>query len=120
VPSKDEHLEKAEGNEGVADSIQPTSQARIEWKLVIMFYAAMHYVEAYLDIAMMTHLRSHTTRDSWMAREANLRKVATPYNHLKFYGYNARYEVTTFTTQDINDAMGYLAHIRTELEPYLK
>jgi hypothetical protein len=119
VPSKQEHIVKAEGSEGVADSIQPTSQARIDWKLIITFYAAMHYVEAYLATAMNTHLRSHTTRDTWMVRESNLKKIATSYNHLKFFGYNARYEVTSFGPSDVTDAAGYLTQIKTALKPLL-
>jgi hypothetical protein len=49
VPSKDEHIKKAEGNETFAASIQPDNQTQIDWTLVILFYAAVHYVEAYLD-----------------------------------------------------------------------
>jgi hypothetical protein len=71
-------------------------------------------------VALNTHLRSHTTRDGWMTKETNLKKVADSYNHLKFYGYNARYEVTTFNAADVNDAIGYLAQIKTEIKPLIK
>ncbi len=120
MPLKEEHIAKAEGNEGVADGIQPTSSARIEWKLIIMFYAAMHYVEAYLAKEANEHLRSHTTRDKWMVKEANLNKIADSYNHLKFYGYNARYEVSDFNAKDVSHAEDYLAHIRTEIKLLLR
>lgn len=117
MPSRDEHVLKAEGNEAFAGTIEPTSQARIDWKLVVLFYTAMHYVEAYLAKNMQMHLRSHTTRDSYVSKESNLKKVRVSYGHLKFYGYNARYEIDGFTIKDVQDAVGYLTQLKTELIP---
>jgi len=119
LPSKDEHVSKAEGNEEFASSITPDSQPRIDWKLVVLFYAAVHYVEAYLARHLNQHVRSHTTRDKYLGREANLRKIFTSYGHLKFYGYNARYEVDGFTVKDVNDAIGYLNDVRSHIKPLL-
>lgn len=119
MPSRDEHVKKAEGNEAFAASIEPTSQARIDWKLVVLFYTAMHYVEAYMAKSMGRHLRSHTTRDSVISKEANLKKVRVFYAHLKYYGYNARYEVDSFTAKDVQDAAGYLAQLKAELTPLI-
>jgi hypothetical protein len=119
VPSKDEHLLKAKGNEEFAVSITHENQTRVDWTLVILFYAAMHYVEAYLDKAFSQHLRSHTTRDKYIGKEANLKKIFTPYQHLKFYGYNARYEMFGFTPNDTKDAVKDLAAIKTHLAPLL-
>ena len=118
MPSRDEHVAKAEGNEAFAVSIEPNGQARIDWKLIVLFYAAMHYVEAYLAMNS-THLRSHTARDSYISRETNLRKVRISYGHLKFFGYNARYEADTFTAQDVQDAIGFLAQLKVELLPLI-
>jgi hypothetical protein len=117
VPTRDEHVRKAEGNEAFADSIEPTNQARIDWKLVVFFYTAVHYVEAYVAKTLGTHLRSHTTRDSYISKESNLKKVRVSYGHLKYYGYNARYELDGFTPNDVKDAAGYLAQLKTELLP---
>ena len=117
MPTKDEHVAKAQGNETFADSIDPTSQPRIDWKLVVLFYTAMHYVEAYMAKAMNMHLRSHTTRDSYISRETNLKKVRIDYAHLKYFGYNARYELDGFTIKDIQDAKTYLANLKAILLP---
>ena len=119
MPTRDEHVKKAEGNQTFADSIEPTSQARIDWKLIVFFYTAMHYVEAYLAKSIGMHLRSHTTRDNYVSRESNLKKVRVSYGHLKFYGYNARYEPDTFTAQDVQDAADYLAQLKSELLPLI-
>ena len=119
MPTRDEHLRKAQGNEAFADSIDPTNQARVDWKLVVLFYAAMHYVEAYAAKAHNEHLRGHRTRDSYISREPNLKKVRVPYKHLKFFGYNARYEMDSFTVEDVEEASGYLAQLKAGLLPLL-
>jgi outer membrane protein TolC len=39
--------------------------------------------------------------------------------HLKFYGYNARYEADQFTKTDVKDAQNYLAQVTTTLKSLL-
>lgn len=119
MPNRDEHVHKAEGNEVFAAAIAPNSQTEIDWTLVVLFYAAVHYVEAYLFKQWGAHVRSHTTRDKYFGKEASLKKVFVPYSHLKFYGYNARYEVSTFTAKDTQDAAKYLSEIKAQLLPLL-
>jgi len=77
----------------------------------------MHYVEAYVAKVMEMHLRSHQTRDSYIAKEANLKKIRVSYGHLKYYGYNARYELDGFTVKDVLEAKEYLAQLKTVLLP---
>ena len=119
VPTRDEHVEKAEGNEAFAASIAPNTQTEIDWTLVVLFYAAVHYVEAYLYKQWGQHVRSHTTRDKYFGKEAVLKKIFSPYSHLKYYGYNARYEVSGFTKSDTQDATKDLAEIKKHLIPIL-
>jgi hypothetical protein len=68
---------------------------------------------------MGVHLRSHTTRDSYVTRESNLRKIRTQYFHLKFYGYNARYEPDQFGANEIKDALSDIATVKSTLTPLL-
>jgi hypothetical protein len=119
VPTRDQHVKKASENETFADTLSTNTQASLNWKLVVMFYAAVHYVEAYLAKQLNQHLRSHTTRDNYVARESNLRNIRNQYSHLKFYGYNARYEPDQFTDQDVRDATGDLAHVKATITPLL-
>jgi len=119
LPSRDEHVQKAKGNETFAASIRPENQTSIDWTLVVLFYAAVHYVEAYLAKHLAMHVRSHTTRDRYVGRESNLKKVFSAYGHLKFYGYNARYELDGFTVKDIQDAEKYLATVKAQIVPLL-
>ena len=79
----------------------------------------MHYVEAYLA-GMGIHLRSHTTRDSYLGRNSNLRPIYAEYQDLKYYGYNARYEVSRFTAGDVaNEAVKDFEKIKSQITPLL-
>ncbi len=119
MPTKDEHVKKANESESLAATMQPSNQASINWKLVILFYTALHYVEAYLVDRMNVHLRSHTTRDGWVTKESNLRKVRTEYFHLKFFGYNARYEADSFTDKEVAEALNDLTKVKATIQPLL-
>ncbi|MGA3129625.1 MAG: hypothetical protein ABSD59_02420 [Terracidiphilus sp.] len=119
MPSKDQHVKKATDNEVFANRLDTNTQASINWKLIVLFYTALHYVEAYLAKALGQHLRVHTTRDSIVSRETHLRAIRTEYAHLKYYGFNARYEADQFTSKDVTDALGYLALVKGKIAPLL-
>ena len=78
----------------------------------------MHYVEAYLA-AQNQHLRSHTTRDNAVGRDANLKKIFSEYQDLKFYGYNARYEPPLFTAKDVNHALPQFETVKQHISALL-
>ena len=119
MPTKEEHLAKAKGNAAFALSLPLENQTRIDWALIVLFYAALHYVEAYLS-TIGQHLRSHTTRDNAVGRDSNLRKVYSEYQDLKYYGYNARYEVCGFKPADVtNTAATGFAAIKARIKPLL-
>ena len=119
MPSRDEHVKKATENESFASRLDTNTQASINWKLIVLFYTALHYVEAYLAKAMNQHLRVHTTRDSMVSRESQLRVIRTEYAHLKYYGFNARYEADQFTAKDVTEALGYLTLVKNKIMPLL-
>ena len=103
MPAKEDHVLKANGNAGFALSLALTSQPNIDWALIALFYAAMHYIEAYLAVQGQ-HLRSHETRDKVVARDKNLRKIFNEYADLKYFGYVARYEPYQFKANDVTSS----------------
>lgn len=101
-----------------ARSLPLTDQTRIDWALVIIFYAAVHYVEAYLAKRGI-HLRSHASRDSYVARDSVLRQVWNEYQDLKYFGFNARYEFLAFTPHDFTLASQHWDAIELKLKAHL-
>jgi hypothetical protein len=119
VPTKEEHVTKADGNATLALSLKLDNQTRIDWALTILFYAALHYVDAYLAKSHV-NLRSHTTRDNALGRDKHLRPIYKQYSDLKFFGYNARYEVFGFKATDVTDkAEKHYDAIKAHLQPLL-
>lgn len=100
MPSKLEHVAKADGNAAFALSLTLDNQTRIDWALVALFYAAVHYIEAYLAVSNQ-HLKSHATRDNVIGRDAYLKRIYIEYQDLKFYGFSARYEACAFRPHDV-------------------
>lgn len=103
----------------MALSLSLDTQSKIDWAMVMLFYAAMHYVEAYLARSGV-HMRSHTTRDTVMSRDATLRRIYKEYAELKFFAYNARYEFLGFKPADVTEnAAPKFAAIKSYLTPLL-
>ena len=100
-------------------SIVLKDRTAIDWALITLFYAGVHYVEAYLA-TIGQHVRSHQTRDNIMGRDRNLRNVFKNHGDLKSFGYTARYETSTFAASIVEDASSYLSEIKTHLEPFCK
>jgi len=120
MPSIDEHIKKATENEAFAKLLNASSQASINWKLIILFYTALHYVEAYLAKHLRMHLKLHTDRDNWVSKETNLKRIRLEYAHLKYFGFNARYEADQFKENDVNEALTDLAAVEAVLCPLVK
>lgn len=119
MPSKQDHVRKADENAAFALSLTLDNQTRIDWALIILFYSALHYVEAYLA-TLGQHLKSHRSRDSVVGRDPNLKKIFPEYQDLTFYGYNARYEMYGFTSDDVTKrAAKEFAAVKTHLKPLL-
>lgn len=66
---------------------------------MIAFYAAVHYVNAYLWEARQFVPASHPERSRAVHAEAALRPARDSYGLLRDYGYEARY-TATFTATD--------------------
>ena len=62
-----------------------------EWIVIAAFYAAVHYINAYLSERLGIEPLDHTERSDLVARVADLRQVMREYHRLRVAGYEARY-----------------------------
>ncbi len=100
MPRKAEHLGKAHHDEQFVSSLDLSTSPFIDWAVTALFYAALHYVEAYFA-TMNRHSADHRARDSAIRRDANLRKIYNDYSELKNHSINARYYMTPFVEADV-------------------
>jgi hypothetical protein len=119
-----QHLATADRNRDIAwqlaqiTNIQPSPT---EWSVVVGFYAAVHYVNAFLWERLDYEPKSHQDRSRLVNLTAELRPIASSYTLLLDYAYKARYEPGFRLTRDDvidvlrNDVDGIAQHIRREL-----
>lgn len=96
-PRTREHLDTARRNRDVATalidsgSMLGVAPPPLEWALVIAFYAAVHYVNAYLWEKLNYQPTDHATRAAAVARDATLRPISPAYVRLRELAFEARY-----------------------------
>jgi hypothetical protein len=68
-----------------------------------------------------SRIESRTLAESsqYISKESHLRKIFLEYQHLKYFGFNARYEVIGFTAQDVTEAAQDYEKIRVHIAPRL-
>ena len=119
MPNKDEHLRKAQEDEEFVASRNVAERSHLPWAVTALFYAGLHYVEAYFAAAYNFHSSDHRTRDSAIQRDVRMKKLYVDYNELKNYSINARYYMVRFNEQDIRDLQPHLDAIRTHVQTLL-
>ncbi len=62
MPSRAEHEAKAQANERIAAQFHLADSDEVAWAVTILFYAALHYLEAYFDETAGAHYSLHTDR----------------------------------------------------------
>ncbi len=118
MPRKEQHLSKANDNEGFASSLDLLKSINVDWALTALFYAALHYVEAYFATRSI-HSVDHRARDSAIQRDPNLRKIFNDYSELKNYSINARYYMYPIKSGDVALLLSRLQAIKSHLSSFL-
>ena len=92
MPDQQKHLAQAQHNEELYHHLSGTTPRFIDWQITALFYAALHYVDAYLA-RFSIHPSSHEERSMWMGRESILKTIYTAYRDLQNRSRDARYEL---------------------------
>jgi hypothetical protein len=93
-PRTRDHLASARRNGAVARRLiddADSSPISAEWAVIAAFYAALHFVNAYLWEMFQLEPANHAERVQLVTRFAILRSVARSYAALEHAGFQARY-----------------------------
>lgn len=100
MPTADRHLTQAARNESLSLALEAQYS---EWAVTALFYAALHYVEAYFDRHATSGQPRHHTGHVERTRAVRLRipTVYRSYRWLMELSRDARYECVMFTPADV-------------------
>lgn len=116
MPDRAEHLAKATANRRFLQRIVEQRLAP-DWAVTVLFYQAMHAVEAWFANRSVHHL-NHVRRNQ--AVFDHLREIATPYRKLHDLSRIARYSKDGLVTwADYEDSVIAFAEIESHIESHL-
>lgn len=113
MPTKEQHLTQAARNEALADVLLRTEYG--EWTVTVYFYAAVHYIEAFLAVQGI-HCDGHTERNTYVGRIPELRRVGKEYSALRTVSRQARYHALPISPDDVSRAQQNLTTVKTQIE----
>ena len=93
-----QHIRQAERNEAAYHHLDTTSGAFGDWQVTMLFYAAVHYINAYLE-RRSVRVASHDQRSFWVKTERGLRVVSSEYSELQDRGWESRYALVFFSRE---------------------
>lgn len=92
MPTQQKHLQQAQRNEELYHYLAHVAPAYTDWQITALFYAALHYIDAYLA-GHNVHPSSHEERNGLVAIEGSLRRIYVAYRDLEDRSRDARYEL---------------------------
>ena len=113
-----EHLRKADENEALAKKLDMSLPAAPDWAITMLFYAAVHYVEAYFSLSGR-HYELHITRDSAIERDTKIKAIYDDYREMKTYSRTVRYYAVWFEADTVATVRPILDRIKTRITPLL-
>lgn len=116
MPTRQEHVAKAAHNESFVQTLGLTTTPFLDWVVTGMFYAAVHYVDAYLatqDIHPKRH-RGNAGRSDYVSRY--LKQIYQDYRYLEDQSRDARYSPKRFAFHDIQACSHSLTVVRQHLQ----
>ncbi len=121
MPSKDDHIKRAELNEEFGHFVLQDDRKYAYWAVVAFGYSALHWVDAYLDVKLGIHPRSHGTRLNCLSRDRLLRQhVYGDYRQVMTDCQEARYQMYRFTKSEAQQVAAFLANIRGYISPLIQ
>lgn len=95
MPTRDDHLRRAEQNETFARSLNLDENFNVDWAITLLFYSALHYIDAYFAQKSF-HPPNHLGRDAAIGNNPVLDFIYRDYRRLKHRSEKARYEIANF------------------------
>ncbi len=123
MPTAEEHLQKYfHDRDCYAHGFPGGKWDFSDWKVVTLFYAALHLVEAVLADACELHGKNHQDREQLMRDHADLfsNDSRRTYNKLRSLSHKARYESVSVSAAEVGIAQDNLENLALTYRPYIE
>lgn len=105
MPEKNQHLQiVAQNYEALSHLSKPNPSEYTDWCATIIFYMALHFVEAYLAEKKGRHTTIHKILLQEIIDDPNLKSIYHNYRHLKDDSETARYNGEKLTIYDMRNS----------------
>lgn len=101
--TKDEHLAKIAENARFLATIDQSDSCGIGWSITVVFYSALHYLEAYF-VSRGRGFNNHHSRASAIQNDPIIRSLYSEYRTLENLSREARYDAAPFNAGDLRNA----------------
>jgi hypothetical protein len=105
-----EYVAQAAHNSAFAEGIRKNQGEYLDWAATCLFYAAVHYVNAYFVKSTIAIPRRHTGADpknpgrtNIVQQDPSLKTIYAPYRHLDDESRDARYELKIISEADYDN-----------------
>lgn len=122
MESSAEHLEQAMLNEQLAFWLASREPERgSSWAIIMLFYSALHYIDAYLEGVKAITSPSHEAQDANIMADPDMqeRQIVEMYQELRRASIEARYRMRCFSVEEFyqytNRYFLPIKHVVTEL-----
>ena len=117
MPNFVEHLAQAQRNEELYTELCGLASQYTEWEIVTLFYASLHYVDAWLARNEGIHPKSHKQRRDFVMRIDAFQPISEDYAFLYRLSIRARYEmehlsIDAIRSIELNEFANIKRHIR--------
>jgi uncharacterized protein (UPF0332 family) len=96
VPQRHEHLKRAQENEKLAHALKKLrTPSGVDWAITVLFYSALHYVDAFLA-GKNCHPLTHEDRNDEIEANGSLAEIANDCRRLEDLSREARYNIAEY------------------------
>lgn len=110
-PTPTEYIRQAKHNLELAKHLREEKPDYLDWAVTCLFYAAVHYINAYLSHSKIAIPRRHRGEDGKPGRlnivqqDSTLKAIYANYRHLDDESRDARYELRVPTKSDYDNIL---------------
>jgi hypothetical protein len=117
VPDLAKHCKQASNNKILSTKL-PAIPGSDDWAVTVLFYVAVHYVEAYFSLQNQ-HYQMHGSRETAIRRDPRINAIFTDYREMYEYSRTARYDCPEFDDAAIEAVQKRLKNIEGIILPLL-